>query len=358
MSRGARALAWFWAVVLVGAAGGAAWLEMLGPPPVPPAETAANAAPASDTPPPPVASPAVPRPAEAPAATPPAAVPPASVPPAAVPSPPPPPPAPTATAAEAPQATPVPPPPAPAPPPASALAGRIPPPPPGQPRLSVIIHTLGQNVRASEAAIALEPPLGLAFSPYDDRSADLAARAQLRGHQVLVSLPLEPVAFPVNNPGDRALMVQLSPEENLRRLAWALTRVPGAAGVTNALAAIRGERFLAGAEAARTLAEGLRSRGLYFVEARPGEPPIPGVGAVTVDVVLDDPPGAASFDARLAELERLARERGTALGMTMPTPVALERLAAQLPGIAARGIALVPPSLVLRGPPAQAGAMR
>jgi polysaccharide deacetylase 2 family uncharacterized protein YibQ len=335
VSRGARALVWFWVIVLGGATGGAALLEMLG---APPAAT--------------VAAPAV---APAPAtATPQAA---AVMPtPAPVAAPPPPaPPTVEATPASAVPAAPVPPPPAPAPPPASALAGRIAAPPAGTPRLAVLVHTLGQSVQATDAAIALPAPLGVAFSPYDDRSADLAARAQLRGHQVLVSLPLEPSTFPLNNPGDRALMVQLPPEENLRRLAWALSRVPGAAGVTNALASIRGERFLAGAEGTRTLAEGLRTRGLFFVEARPGEPPLSGVGAVTVDVILDEPPGAAAFDTKLAELERIARERGTALGMTLPTPVALERLGAQLPGIASRGVALVPPSLVLRSPPAQAG---
>jgi hypothetical protein len=231
-------------------------------------------------------------------------------------------------------------------------------PPPGTPRLAVLVHTLGQAVAATETAIALPAPLGLAFSPYDDRSAELAARAQLRGHQVLVSLPLEPSTFPLNNPGERALMVQMTPEENQRRLAWALARVPGASGVTNALASIRGERFLASAEGTRVLADGLRGRGLFLVEARPGEPPIPGVGAVTVDVVLDDPPGAPAFDARLAELERLARERGTAIGITAPTPLALERLSLLLPGIAARGVALVPPSLVLRAAPGPTGALR
>lgn len=330
MSRGARALAWFWAMVIAVGAGGAGWLQSLGPLPEPP------------SPPPAVAAPPAPSPAPPPA--PPTPSPPA--PPAVAP----PPPEPPATAVQ-----PAAPPAAPVPPPASALAGRIAPPPPGTPRLSILIHTLGQSAQATEMAIALPAPMGLAFSPLDDRSAELAARAQLRGHQVLVSLPLEPATFPLNNPGERALMVQLPPEENLRRLAWALSRVPGAAGVTNALASIRGERFLAGAEAARTLAEGLRARALFFVEARPGEAPIPGVAAVSVDVVLDDPPGAAAFDSRLAELERMARERGSALGLSAPTPVALERLAAQLPGLGARGIALVPPSLVLRTPGPQAG---
>ena len=337
MSRGARLLAWFWTAVIAVGAGGAAWLQSLGPlpePPPPPQVAAEPPAPPPTPVPPPAAPPAAP-PTPTPAAT-------------AVVSPPAEAPAPAAATAQAA------PPAAPMPPPASALAGRIAPPPPGTPRLSILIHTLGQSAQATEMAIALPAPMGLAFSPLDDRSAELAARAQLRGHQVLVSLPLEPATFPLNNPGERALMVQLPPEENLRRLAWALSRVPGAAGVTNALASIRGERFLAGAEAARTLAEGLRARALFFVEAHPGEAPIPGVAAVTVDVVLDDPPGAAAFDSRLAELERMARERGSALGLSAPTPVALERLAAQLPGLAQRGIALVPPSLVLRSPGPQA----
>lgn len=337
MSRGARLLVWFWAMVLAGAGGGAAVLEILGPPAGPPAAVTAEAAP------PPPSGPATPVQAATAAPSPP----PGSTPPAL--------PAQEPPAPEPPMQAAATPPPAPVPPPASALvAGRLPPPPPGTPRLSVLIHTLGQSAAASEAAIALPAPLGLAFSPYDDRSAEFAARAQLAGHQVLVSLPLEPAIFPLNDAGERALMVQLSPEDNLGRLAWALARVPGAAGVTNALATIRGERFLAGAEGSRVLAEGLRARGLFFVEARPGEPPIPGVGGATVDVVLDDPPGAAAFDARLAELERLARERGMALGLTGAVPVVLDRLAAQLPGLAARGIALVPPSLVLTSRPARA----
>jgi polysaccharide deacetylase 2 family uncharacterized protein YibQ len=233
---------------------------------------------------------------------------------------------------------------APPPPPLPGVTPREP--PPGRPRLAVLIHTLGQATAPTDAAVMLQAPLGLAFSPYDDRSTQAAQRARSRGHQVLVSLPMEPATFPLNNPGDRALMVALAPAENATRLAWALERVPGAAGVTNALAAIRGERLLAAGEQVRSLAEILRARGLFFIEARPGERPLPGVGAASVDIVLDDQPGA--IDARLSELERLARDRGAALGLTAPAPLILEKLAPWLAGLEGRGIALVPPSLVLR----------
>lgn len=326
-SRGGRALLAFWMVLLALSAVVVIWLESLGPLPPPEASPLPAAAVAADPPPTPTPTPTstpAPAPPPAPPAPPQAAIPPS---------------APPATAEPALPS-------APPPPPLALAAPREP--PPGRPRLAVLIHTLGQADAATEAAIRLPTPLGLAFSPYDDRSSAAAARARTRGHQVLVSLPMEPAMFPVNNPGDRALMVALAPAENATRLAWALVQVPGAAGVTNAMAAIRGERLLAAGEQARALAEILRGRGLFFVEARPGERSIPGVAGVTVDVLLDDAPGA--LDARLAELERLARERGAALGLTAPTPVVLEKLASWLPGLEGRGVALVPPSLVLRGP--------
>lgn len=307
-SRGGRALLGFWAVLLSLGAAVVLWLELAGPLPAPPPETAPLAEAAPTPPPtPPAAEVVVPPPGPGPA--------PQAAPPAA----PPPPPLPSVTPRE---------------------------PPPGRPRLAVLIHTLGQATAATDAAIQLPTPLGLAFSPYDDRSTEAAQRARTRGHQVLVSLPMEPATFPLNNPGDRALMVALAPAENATRLAWALERVPGAAGITNALAAIRGERLLAAGEQARSLAEILRARGLFFIEARPGERSIPGVGGTSVDIVLDDQPGA--IDARLSELERLARDRGTALGLTAPAPLILEKLGPWLAGLEGRGIALVPPSLVLR----------
>lgn len=307
-SPGGRALLVFWVFLLALSAVVVIWLESLGPLPAP--EVAPQPPPAAVAPDPPPAPTPAPPPPSLPTVEP------------ALPTAPPPPSLALATPRE---------------------------PPPGRPRLSVLIHTLGQAEAATEAAIRLPTPLGLAFSPYDDRSSEAAVRARTRGHQVLVSLPMEPAMFPVNNPGDRALMVALAPAENATRLAWALVQVPGAAGVTNAMAAIRGERLLAAGEQARSLAEILRGRGLFFVEARPGERSIQGVAGVTVDVLLDDTPGA--LDARLAELERLARERGAALGLTAPTPVVLEKLAAWLPALESRGVALVPPSLVLRGPP-------
>jgi polysaccharide deacetylase 2 family uncharacterized protein YibQ len=70
-----------------------------------------------------------------------------------------------------------------------------------------------------------------------------------------------------------------------------------------------------------------------------------------VDVVIDDPADRESIDARLAELEQLAKDRGTALGLVMrPTPVAVARIAAWTNGLADRGMTLAPASALAVAP--------
>jgi uncharacterized protein len=51
------------------------------------------------------------------------------------------------------------------------------------------------------------------------------------------------------------------------------------------------------------------------------------------------------IDAKLSELEELAKDTGSALGLVMrPTPVAVARIAAWTNGLADRGLALSPVS--------------
>jgi len=58
-------------------------------------------------------------------------------------------------------------------------------------------------------------------------------------------------------------------------------------------------------------------------------------------------------DARLAALEQLGRDAGSALGLVMrPTPVTVARIAAWTNGLGGRGLALAPVS-ALAVPPAQ-----
>jgi len=181
------------------------------------------------------------------------------------------------------------------------------------------------------------------------------AAARAAGHEVLLGIPMEPANFPLNDPGPRALMTGNPQSENMARLAWILARGSGYVGVTNAASAVlRGERFMASQEATRPVFEVLRERGLLFIEARPGERPPTVLPSRAADVVVDERMSRPEIESRLADLERLAKERGVALGIAGPTLLTLERLAAWSKGVEFRGAVLAPVSAVVVRPTAQA----
>ncbi|MBW6400489.1 divergent polysaccharide deacetylase family protein [Roseomonas sp. HJA6] len=376
---GWRALAAFWVVVIGTTAGGAVWLERLGPPEAP---AAGAAAPTAETAPTPPATPAgdsetpaaPPQAAEAsPAASSPAASDSAAQPPAV--------PAIAATPPRAPEPPPL----------AAAMAPRaasrpIPAPDPAllensrhgmlpragadgrtsiraygrdfdrrdtRPRVGIIIADIGLNATQTEEAIRRLPPaVALALSPYAARPGQAAERARERGMETLISLPLEPAGYPLNNPGDQALLTGRSMAENMDRLDWVLSRSQGYVGVIGALGAMRGERFATLTEAMGTVQDTLRLRGLLYIDPRPGAASPARAWGRSVDVILDEPAGTrGEIDRRLAELETLARDRGAALGLAgSVTPVLVERITAWSQGLESRGLMLAPVSAMIRRP--------
>jgi polysaccharide deacetylase 2 family uncharacterized protein YibQ len=95
----------------------------------------------------------------------------------------------------------------------------------------------------------------------------------------------------------------------------------------------------------------LAHRGLLYVDPRPGAAPLPLVWDRSIDLIVDEPDGAADIDAKLAQLSKLAREKGSALGLVMaPRPLAIQRIATWADGLMADGIALAPVSALVQEP--------
>lgn len=221
-----------------------------------------------------------------------------------------------------------------------------------RPRVGLIVAGIGLNGSASEAAIRdLPGGVTLAISPYASDASQLLTGARLAEHEYLLSVPMEPQGYPLNDPGPHALMTTLAPEENNKRLAWALGRIGGYAGVTNALGAMHGERFAGVAEQMEPVLAEVARRGLLFVDARPEAPAEGAAWSRSADLVIDDPGDAASIDAKLAELDRIAKEKGSALGLAgAPRSVTLERIALWTKKLAAEGLALAPVSALVQPP--------
>ena len=220
------------------------------------------------------------------------------------------------------------------------------------PRITILIAGVGLDEAASEAAIhALPAAITLAISPYAAAPDAVAAAARRAGDETLVSVPLEPHGYALNDPGQRALLTTTSPGENAKRLDWVLSRFAGYVGATGALGDMRGERFAEVPDQMDPVLSTLADRGLLYVDPRPGAARLPYVWSRTVDVVIDDPPTAAAIDAHLADLEKRAHDTGAALGLIGAIrPVTMERLIAWVGNLAGRGYLLAPVSAIATAP--------
>jgi polysaccharide deacetylase 2 family uncharacterized protein YibQ len=219
-------------------------------------------------------------------------------------------------------------------------------------RVGLILAGLGLDQSLSEAAIhALPGGVTLAFSPYAKNPARLLEVARAAEHEYLLSVPLEPQGFPLNDPGKQALMSNLPPEQNRARLEWVLSRIAGYVGAIGAEGSLRGERFASLPEVMQPVLAEFAQRGLLYVDPRPGAPALPLVWSGTVDLVVDVPEGAADIDDKLAKLSEMARAKGSALGFAGTVrPVTTQRLATWANGLAAAGLALAPVSALVHMP--------
>ncbi|MGL4241850.1 MAG: divergent polysaccharide deacetylase family protein [Beijerinckiaceae bacterium] len=221
-------------------------------------------------------------------------------------------------------------------------------------RVAIVIGGLGIGQTTTADAIQKLPgAVSLAFAPYGADLERQVSRARENGHEVLLQTPMEPFDYPDNDPGPQTLVTTLPPEQNIDRLHWVLSRFPGYVGVINFM----GGRFTSNDASLAPVMKELGQRGLLFVDdGSSGRTLAPqtaagaGVSAAKADVVLDAVQRAAEIDAALARLEKIAREKGSAVGYAAALPVTVERLQRWAKAAEARGITLVPVSALVTSP--------
>ena len=226
-----------------------------------------------------------------------------------------------------------------------------------RPRVGILIAGVGMSELDSLAAIK-KLPAGITFAitPSGADLGRLLAAARANEHEYLLSVPMEPLGYPVNDPDDRsALMTAVAPSDNMARLYTILGRLTGYAGVTNVLGSMRGERLAGVVDQFEPVLEEVANRGLFFLDGRIGQKPLPRAWNRSADVVLDDEPlDAAALDQRLDGLSRLALDKGSAVGIvSAPRPVTVDRIAAWANTLAAKGLALAPASAMMLPPAKQ-----
>ena len=214
------------------------------------------------------------------------------------------------------------------------------------PVVAIVIGGLGVGAaKTTDAIMKLPPAVTLAFTPYGADPGKLAERARAQRHEIFLQIPMEPYDFPDNDPGPQTLLTSLTPDQNMDRLYWHLSRMQGYAGLTNFM----GARFVATEPAMQPIIREAAKRGLGFFDdgssprsiapqAAAGAAMPFGKGDIAIDVV----PTPTEIDRALNKLESAARERGVAVGTASALPVSIERIGAWTKTLGDRGILLVP----------------
>jgi uncharacterized protein len=222
--------------------------------------------------------------------------------------------------------------------------------PQGRAMIAIVIDDVGVDRPNADRAIDLPAPVTLSLMSYANDLPALAANARARGHELMLHLPMQPLD-PAVNAGPNSLRIDQSPAELIATLDWALARFDGYIGVNNHM----GSAFTRQPGSMAVVLGELHRRGLMFLDSRTVSDSAGGAIAARLglphldrDIFLDNDPTPGAIAAQLAELERIAREKGSAIGIGHPYPATIEALQRWIPELEARGFVVVPVSTILR----------
>ncbi|MDP2205679.1 MAG: divergent polysaccharide deacetylase family protein [Alphaproteobacteria bacterium] len=219
-------------------------------------------------------------------------------------------------------------------------------------RIAIILSDAGLSEAPTLRAMQVLPPqVAFAFSPYSPRLKPWLEQAAAAGRETFMLLPMEPLTYPKDDPGPRALLSRKSENENHANLQWLLSH-----GTTTGVMNFMGSRFMADRRNMLPAFDQIKRRGLIFVE-NPSMAGLQsaasfaeeaGVPYLSAEVQIDQQADETALRRQLFLLEKAAGEKGFAIGVAAPYPVTLDVLPKWAESLAARGFTLTAPSALLK----------
>ena len=199
---------------------------------------------------------------------------------------------------------------------------------PRRSRISIVIDDFGPDVGIAKRFAALPFPVTMSVLPHQAHSTEIAELAHLKGREVILHLPMEPLGAG-KNPGRGALLVSMPADEIRRNIRAALDTSPYFDGVNNHM----GSRMTQDAQAMKTVLSELKGRDLFFLDSMTTNQSKGWKTAIELniptlkrDIFLDDNPSAAAVRSQISRLVKIAKLRGTALAIGHPREATLKSL--------------------------------
>lgn len=220
-----------------------------------------------------------------------------------------------------------------------------------QPAIALILTNAGISKNTTTQALNdLPTQVGIAFSPYTDIAAleGFTQQAAAQKRDSLLLIPMEPISYPKDDPGPKALLSRASLKDNARNIEWLLSRTGNIKGSMNYM----GSRFLTDSNNLRPLFNALNKNDLLFIENAGGQSRrlaettarISKTPYIATDIILDTTISEHAIQQQLVALEKIAADRGHALGIIHPYPVSLATVNRWSDTLARRGFRLITPT--------------
>ena len=191
----------------------------------------------------------------------------------------------------------------------------------------------------------LPGPVTLGFVPYGSDAAALVARARGGGHEILLQVPMEPFGYPDNDPGPQTLLTSLTPQQNIDRLYWVMSRFQGYVGLSSTM----GARFTASEPSFAPILRETAKRGLIFVDDGSNPRSVAGriAGAnnlpfAQADVILDRCRRRPRSTARSAAWKWRRASAASRSAIASALPVSIDHIAKWAKAAESRGLLLIP----------------
>ncbi len=215
-----------------------------------------------------------------------------------------------------------------------------------KPLVSIVIMDMGLSNAATESAIRTMPPeVSFVISPYSPAPDFWMNEAKARGHEVWLGLPLESETYPLHDPGPHTMLIRAPLQQNKNKLSWLLGRAVGYVGFVTTPDPV----FMKSITDMRPILNDIFERGLAFVDSSKIPETMPQTMAfgmhapyASIDLVIDQSATQEDIQKALEKLEKIAADKGSAIGIIHPLPVSYQATLRWLEGLSEKGYTLAP----------------
>ncbi|MBN1948307.1 MAG: divergent polysaccharide deacetylase family protein [Candidatus Cloacimonetes bacterium] len=187
--------------------------------------------------------------------------------------------------------------------------------------LAIVVDDFGYyNNQLLQDFCDLDPNITFSILPGLPYSREVMQRAVASGHETMIHIPMEPIDYPRNNPGENAIYVHMSERDIRRKIQGYCAELTLCLGANNHM----GSLATADKDIMKTVLAELKSRDLYFVDSRTSQSSVAYdvarelmVPSLENDLFLDTPDlSSSTLDKKINILQQLQQKKERILVIT------------------------------------------